>query len=67
MAAWESWENDRAERDLVAARAQRIGWHLREVEIAREIRAARNERRREPSGAFRWLARVAQAAAAFLL
>lgn len=67
MSMFESWRTGSDPiREVERAHAERVGWHLRELELRRdgEREAARGERHERSGG---WLARVAQAAASWLL
>ncbi len=52
------------ELELARARAERVGWHLREIDLRRE--AERAAERRSIGRSAGWLVRVAQMAASWL-
>jgi hypothetical protein len=68
MHEWHSnWEIVKARGDVADLRAQRVGWHLRELELGREMHGERSRREIRAGQLVHWLGRAAQAAAAWLL
>ena len=58
MTMYENWRYANESHEVEHATAERIGWHMREAELAREERAKRLERRARQVRAVGWIARV---------